>query len=63
MEKKIYIAPVIKVRKFEIEEMLAGSTITGISDTPATGGGRSKDNAFPDEEDEVPSYNFNVWGD
>lgn len=67
MVKKIYIAPGIKVRKIESDELLAGSggTIsTGISDTPATGGGRAKGSIFSIEEDDDASSNkSNIWGD
>lgn len=48
MKKKIYVAPSIKVRKVEATSLLAasGTINTGISDEPATGGGRAKSGIF-----------------
>lgn len=66
MEKKIYVAPKMKVRKFESENLLAASPDqkTPISDDPATGGGQAKSNNFSSEEDNAPiGTNNNIWGD
>lgn len=52
--KKIYIAPGIKVRRVTGASLLAGSIGTGISDDPATGGGRAKGFFDTDEENDAP---------
>lgn len=62
MEKKLYVAPNMKVRNIESEQILAASTKdTGISDTPATGGGRAKSGIFSSEDGSTS--NNNIWGD
>lgn len=65
MKKIKYMAPCIKVRKIDDDEILAGSgepISIGFSDTPATGGGYAKDNIFSIEGgDNASSNKSNIW--
>lgn len=64
MEKKNYVAPIMKVRSINMENIMAALSM-GFSDDPAHGGGMSKENNFPTEEKETApiNRNYNVWDD
>lgn len=64
MEKKNYVAPNMKVREIESEQLMAALS-GSFSDDPAHGGGKAKSNDFPsEEENNIPTaVSNNIWSD
>lgn len=63
MEKKQYIAPSIEMCLIDSEGLMAGSIETGVSDSPATDGGRAKEHPLRFDDNTHPTESVWDWED